>query len=69
MHRAKVFTRVTKKGTVMKVVKEHYLRDDVVCGSLVRSVTLPRLVFSALADTACAQTSYDLMTGLRDMPS
>ena len=35
MHRAKVFNKVTKKGTVLKIVKEHYLRDDVVCGSKV----------------------------------
>jgi len=48
MHRAKVFTRVTKKGTVMKVVKEHYLRDDVVCGSLVRSVIYHGLSFQPL---------------------
>jgi hypothetical protein len=34
MQRAKTFAKVTKKGAVVKVVKEHYLRDDVVCGSL-----------------------------------
>ena len=37
MLRAKTFNKVTKKGTVLKVVKEHYLRDDIVCGSQVRS--------------------------------
>jgi exosome complex exonuclease DIS3/RRP44 len=27
------FLKRTKKGTVVKVVKEHYLRDDISCGS------------------------------------
>lgn len=30
----KAFVKVTKKGTLSKVVKEHYLRDDILCGLL-----------------------------------
>lgn len=29
----KVFVKKTKKGSVMKIVREHYLRDDITCGS------------------------------------
>lgn len=29
---SKTFVKKTKKGTVLKVVREHYLRDDVWCG-------------------------------------
>ena len=29
---SKTFVKKTKKGTVVKVVREHYLRDDVWCG-------------------------------------
>ncbi len=32
MLRSKAFTKITKKGAVVKVVKEHYLRDDIPCG-------------------------------------
>ncbi|KAI9002338.1 hypothetical protein BC832DRAFT_561272 [Gaertneriomyces semiglobifer] len=32
MLRNKAFVRKTKRGTVVKVVKEHYLRDDLSCG-------------------------------------
>ncbi|XP_076462182.1 LOW QUALITY PROTEIN: exosome complex exonuclease RRP44-like [Babylonia areolata] len=31
---SKVFIKKTKRGSVMKIVREHYLRDDVTCGSL-----------------------------------
>ncbi|ESO98220.1 hypothetical protein LOTGIDRAFT_114650 [Lottia gigantea] len=30
---SKVFVKKTKKGGVLKVVREHYLRDDITCGS------------------------------------
>ncbi|XP_069960706.1 exosome complex exonuclease RRP44-like [Cherax quadricarinatus] len=30
--RMKIFYRKTKKGNIMKIVREHYLRDDVWCG-------------------------------------
>ena len=29
---SKSFVRKTKKGNVVKIVKEHYLRDDIHCG-------------------------------------
>lgn len=33
MFRTRTFLRKTKKGGILKVVREHYLRDDIVCGS------------------------------------
>lgn len=33
MHRQRVFHRLTRRGKVLKVVREHYLRDDIGCGS------------------------------------
>jgi exosome complex exonuclease DIS3/RRP44 len=33
MLRSKAFLKKTKKGTVVKIVKEHYLREDIGCGS------------------------------------
>lgn len=32
MLKSKSFVKVNKKGNVVKVVKEHYLRDDIHCG-------------------------------------
>lgn len=32
MLHSKSYSRKTKKGSVIKVVKEHYLRDDIACG-------------------------------------
>ena len=32
MLKSKSFVKKTKKGAVLKVVREHYLRDDVWCG-------------------------------------
>lgn len=29
----KVFLKKTKKGSIVKIVREHYLRDDISCGS------------------------------------
>ena len=28
----KVFLKKTKKGSILKIVREHYLRDDISCG-------------------------------------
>jgi len=33
MRRNKAFVHKTRKGNVLKTVKEHYLRDDIWCGS------------------------------------
>ncbi len=32
MSTTKVFHRKTKKGSVVKIVREHYLREDIHCG-------------------------------------
>ncbi|GFV45059.1 exosome complex exonuclease RRP44 [Trichonephila clavipes] len=34
---SKVFVKKTKKGSVVKTVREHYLRDDIFCGSAICS--------------------------------
>jgi len=34
MLKAKTFVKKTKRGNIIKVVREHYLRDDLSCGSL-----------------------------------
>lgn len=33
MLKSKTFVKKTRSGGVMKVVREHYLRDDIWCGS------------------------------------
>ena len=33
MQTSKVFVKKTRTGQVLKVVREHYLRDDIWCGS------------------------------------
>ena len=33
MLRQKVFLKKTKRGKILKIVREHYLRDDIWCGS------------------------------------
>lgn len=32
MLKSKVFLKKTKRGGVLKIVREHYLRDDIYCG-------------------------------------
>lgn len=34
MHRSKAFFKKTRKGKILRVVADHYLRDDIGCGSL-----------------------------------
>lgn len=34
---SKCFVRKTKKGGILRTVREHYLRDDIMCGSAVCS--------------------------------
>jgi len=47
---SKVFHRKTRRGNIVKVVREHYLRDDIACGlGLCRvcdEICSPRDVFS-----------------------
>lgn len=33
MQTLREFTRKTKRGNILKIVREHYLRDDIGCGS------------------------------------
>ena len=33
MQRSKTFVKKTRKGGIVKIVREHYLRDDIWCGS------------------------------------
>ena len=33
MLKSKVFVKKTKRGNILKIVREHYLRDDITCGS------------------------------------
>ena len=33
MQRNKIFIKKTRKGSILKIVREHYLRDDIYCGS------------------------------------
>lgn len=33
MRRHKIFSHKTKRGGVLKIVREHYLRDDIACGA------------------------------------
>ena len=35
MLRSKVFLKKTRKGGILKIVREHYLRDDIWCGSTI----------------------------------
>lgn len=34
MLKSKVFLKKTKRGGVLKIVREHYLRDDISCGHI-----------------------------------
>lgn len=48
MLRSKAFVKRTRKGNVVKVVKEHYLRDDISCSSTAcRNCTQSTPVLSA----------------------
>ncbi|KAJ3689747.1 hypothetical protein LUZ61_018911 [Rhynchospora tenuis] len=52
MLQSKSFVKKTKQGRVTKVVREHYLRDDIYCGSL----------SCAVCDTSSARLSADAST-------
>ncbi len=52
---SKTFVKKTKKGAVLKVVREHYLRDDVWCG--VRGCTACRQVDSTLDPSAVSDSN------------
>ena len=48
MLKAKTFVKKTKRGNIIKVVREHYLRDDLSCGSKLCN-TCPHLSPSKLS--------------------
>ena len=33
MHKTKIFNKKTRRGGIVKVVREHYLRDDIWCSA------------------------------------
>jgi hypothetical protein len=37
----KTFVRKTRRGNIIKIVREHYLRDDIWCGSPICKVPVP----------------------------
>ncbi len=46
MLRQKSFIRLTRKGHIVKLVREHYLRDDVYCGSILCQRCTNQTVFT-----------------------
>ena len=55
---SKTFVRKTKKGAVVKVVREHYLRDDVCCGVTGCSFCKQQAVLDACPIVASELCSY-----------
>ena len=35
MLKNKVFIKKTRRGKILKIVREHYLRDDITCGAVI----------------------------------
>ena len=64
---SKTFVRKTKKGSVIKIVKEHYLRDDLYCGiphcdqCEPHKTNLSDTVFYLIPDTNILYHQIDLM--------
>ncbi len=46
----RIFTKKTRRGNILKIVREHYLRDDLSCGS--DSCTNPTCLLQATAKKA-----------------
>lgn len=57
MLRSKSFVKKTKKGKVIKVVKEHYLRDDISCASLTCKTCDKNTTKPVLSDTPRSTTT------------
>lgn len=55
MLKSKTFVKKTRSGGVMKVVREHYLRDDIWCGSEV--CTECKQESTVLQKDACMESS------------
>lgn len=61
MLRSKSFVKRTRKGNVVKVVKEHYLRDDIPCSSAVCntcSKTAPPVLSAEPRSTSTLKPHY-----------
>ena len=56
MLKAKTFVKKTKRGNIIKVVREHYLRDDLSCGSTLCQVC-PNLSPAKLGDMQKAESA------------
>jgi len=56
MLKAKTFVKKTKRGNIIKVVREHYLRDDLSCGSLLCD-KCPHLSPAKLSELQKAESS------------
>jgi exosome complex exonuclease DIS3/RRP44 len=61
MLRSKAFVKRTRKGNVVKVVKEHYLRDDIPCSSEICNIcskTTPPVLSSEPRSTSTHKPHY-----------
>ena len=56
MLKSKSFVKKTKKGNIVKVVREHYLRDDLSCGSTLCS-SCPHLTEAKLGKLQAAEST------------
>lgn len=55
MLKSKTFVKKTRSGGVMKIVREHYLRDDIWCGS--ESCTECKQESTVLQRDACIEST------------
>ncbi|CAK1545869.1 unnamed protein product [Leptosia nina] len=58
----KTFLTKTKRGNILKIVREHYLRDDLLCGSAACNVCPHKndeLVLDSTPDSICALFDYN----------
>ncbi|XP_030375855.1 exosome complex exonuclease RRP44 [Scaptodrosophila lebanonensis] len=61
MQTLREFTRKTKRGNILKIVREHYLRDDIGCGSDICQHCFQNDVYALTAD-------HDLQSSLFKYP-
>ncbi|CAH1778412.1 unnamed protein product [Owenia fusiformis] len=62
MQHSKVFMKKTKRGSILKIVREHYLRDDIWCGSSMCNICLhestPLQANPSSASSVCQSPHY-----------
>jgi exosome complex exonuclease DIS3/RRP44 len=70
MLRSKAFVKVTNKGSVVKVVREHYLRDDLSCGvkGCVSCQSIPMGTGTILMDPIEGEQAQHELFCSHDMP-